>query len=93
MGINVKELENAPDWVDHLGPRTSIQDASKVLKEMDENQAYSVDELDESVHVDVYVNPSLMKQMVSAEIIKEKGGLFYIQDKSRAKEIIKLSEK
>lgn len=93
MAVEIKELENGPEWINAIGRSCSLEDARQVIDSvMGEDVAYDADEIEEMVSDDTFIGSSLLRELESVNVLEEKGGMYYIGDKSRAKYIMKITD-
>lgn len=92
MGVEIKELENGPEWLRGMGRNCSLEEASEIINEiMDEDVAYDTEEIDEMVGDDTFVSFSTLTELESVGVLEQSGGMYYIGDKSKAKYIDKVT--
>ena len=93
MAVEIKQLENSPQWVNAIGRSCSLEDAREVVDSLiGEDVAYDADEIDEMVSENTFIGSSLLRELESVSVLEEKGGMYYIDNKSRAKYVIKVTD-
>jgi hypothetical protein len=89
MPVRKKELLNAPKWMDKIENLDKCARIARFLKN-NRQEAYSLDEIrkNTSVHSSLTSATSLEK----AGLVGVKAGMYYVEDESKCKKLIKLAD-